>query len=132
MLQKWAPTGCTSTKSITPGFSGSLYAVKHYYRINPQFLPPDTKDDDLSVLEQTLRGFRDLGPWPMMDLVINHSSRDCPLTQEHPAWYVHNKHGEIVSPFARDPDDPGKVTVWGHLAEIHNEGSSDREGLWAY
>jgi starch synthase (maltosyl-transferring) len=115
-----------------PGFSGSLYAVKHYYRINPQFLPPDTKEDDLSVLEETLRGFRDLGLWPMMDLVINHSSRDCPLTQEHPAWYVHNEHGEIVSPFARDPDDPEKVTVWGDLAEIDNEGLSDREGLWAY
>jgi starch synthase (maltosyl-transferring) len=23
-----------------PGFSGSLYAVKHHYRINPEFLPP--------------------------------------------------------------------------------------------
>ena len=115
-----------------PGFSGSLYAVKHHYRINPQFLPPGTKEDDPSVLEQTLRGFRDLGLWPMMDLVINHTSRDCSLTQEHPAWYVHNEHGEIVSPFARDPDDPEKVTVWGDLAEIDNEGSSDREGLWAH
>jgi starch synthase (maltosyl-transferring) len=115
-----------------PGFSGSLYAVKHHYRVNPQFLPTDTEKDDLAVLEQTLRGFRDLGLWPMMDLVINHSSRDCPLTQEHPAWYVHDEHGEIVSPFARDPDDPEKVTVWGDLAEIDNEGSSDREALWAY
>ncbi len=115
-----------------PGFSGSLYAIKHHYRINPQFLPPDTGKDDLAVLEQTLRGFQDLGLWPMMDLVINHSSRDCPLIQEHPAWYVHDEHGEIVSPFARDPDDPEKVTVWGDLAEIDNEGSSDRESLWAY
>ena len=115
-----------------PGFSGSLYAVKHHYRINPQFLPPDTEKDDLAVLDQTLRGFRDLGLWPMMDLVINHSSRDCPLIHEHPAWYVHDEHGEIASPFARDPDDPEKVTVWGDLAEMDNEGSSDREGLWAY
>jgi starch synthase (maltosyl-transferring) len=115
-----------------PGFSGSLYAVKHHYRVNPQFLPTDTEKDDLSVLEQTLRGFQDLGLWPMMDLVINHSSRDCPLTQEHPAWYVHNEHGEIASPFARDPDNPEKVTVWGDLAEIDNEGSSDRGALWAY
>jgi len=115
-----------------PGFSGSSYAVKHHYRINPQFLPLDTGKDDLAILEQTLRGFQDLGLWPMMDLVINHTSRDCPLIQEHPAWYIHDKHGEIVSPFARDPDDPEKVTVWGDLAEIDNEGSSDREGLWAY
>jgi len=115
-----------------PGFSGSLYAVKHHYRINPQFLPPDTEEDDLTILAQTLRGSQDLGLWPMMDLVINHTSRDCPLTQEHPAWYAHDGHGEIVSPFARNPDNPEKVTVWGDLAEIDNEGSSDREGLWAY
>jgi len=115
-----------------PGFSGSLYAVKHHYRINLQFLPPDTEKDDLAFLEQTLRGFKDLGLWPMMDLVINHTSRDCPLINEHPAWYVHDECGEIVSPFTRDPDDQEKVTVWGDLAEIDNEYSSDREGLWGY
>ena len=117
---------------LYPGFSGSLYAVKHHYRINPQFLPPDTKSDGLGALADTLRGFRELGLWPMMDLVINHTSRDCPLVKEHPAWYVHDRHGAIVSPFARDPDDPEKVTVWGDLAEIDNEGSSDRRGLWIY
>jgi starch synthase (maltosyl-transferring) len=115
-----------------PGFSGSLYAVKHHYRINPQFLPPDTETDEFAALERTLAGFHALGLWPMMDLVINHSSRDCPLLNEHPAWYVHNECGEIVSPSARDPDDPDKITVWGDLAEIDNEGSSDRENLWAY
>jgi starch synthase (maltosyl-transferring) len=115
-----------------PGFSGSLYAIKHHYRINPQFLPPNAETDGLSMLAQTLRGFKELGLWPMMDLVINHTSRDCPLTSEHPAWYVHDEHGAIVSPFARDPNDPEKVTVWGDLAEIDNKGSSDRKGLWAY
>ena len=115
-----------------PGFSGSLYAVKDYYRLNPRFLPPGTELSGLAVLEQTLRGLRDLGLWPVMDLVVNHTSRDCPLTDERPAWYVHDEHGEIASPFAVDPDDPEKVTVWGDLAEIDNEGSSDREGLWAY
>lgn len=117
---------------LYPGFSGSLYAIKHHYRINPLFLPHHTETDGLAVLSHTLRGFKELGLWPMMDLVINHTSRDCPLINEHPAWYVHDKHGAIVSPFARDPDDPEKVTVWGDLAEIDNEGSSDRTGLWAY
>jgi starch synthase (maltosyl-transferring) len=114
------------------GFSGSLYAVKDYYRINPGFLRPGMENAGLAVLEQTLRRFRDLGLWPMMDLVINHTSRDCPLVDEHPAWYVHDENGAISSPFAVDPDDPEKVTVWGDLAEINNEGSSDREELWAY
>lgn len=115
-----------------PGFSGSLYAVKHHYRVNPRFLPPGTDEDGLASLERTLWEFQDLGLWPIMDLVINHTSRDCPLVYEHPDWYLHDEHGEIVSPFARDPDDPEKVTVWGDLAEIDNSGSSDRDRLWAY
>jgi starch synthase (maltosyl-transferring) len=115
-----------------PGFSGSLYAVKHYYRVNPEFLSPDTDRDGLATLERTLHEFHNLGLWPMMDLVINHTSRDCPLIHEHPAWYVHDERGKIVSPSARDPDHPERVTVWGDLAEIDNEGSSDRESLWAY
>jgi starch synthase (maltosyl-transferring) len=114
------------------GFSGSLYAVKDYYRINPQFPPRDTENGGLAILEQTLRGLPDSGLWPVMDLVINHTSRDCPLTDEHPSWYVHDERGAISSPFAVDPDDPDKITVWGDLAEIDNEGSSDREELWAY
>ena len=117
---------------LYPGFSGSLYAIKHHYRINPQFLPPHTETDGLALLSDTLRVFNELGLWPMMDLVINHTSRDCPLISEHPTWYVHNKYGAIVSPFARDPNNPEKVTVWGDLAEIDNESSDDTEGLWAY
>ena len=115
-----------------PGFSGSLYAVKHHYRVNPDFLASDDKVDGLAVLERTLSELRDLGLWTMMDLVINHTSRDCPLVKEHPDWYVHDEQGEIASPFARDPDDLEKVTVWGDLAEIDNSGSRERELLWSY
>ena len=117
---------------LYPGFSGSLYAIKHHYRINPDFLPSGTETDGLDILARTLRRFKDLGLWPIMDLVINHTSRDCPLINEHPSWYSRDVHGEVVSPFARDPNDPEKVTVWRDLAEIDNEGSGDREGLWAY
>jgi starch synthase (maltosyl-transferring) len=117
---------------LYPGFSGSLYAIKHHYRINPDFLPPGTETDGLNLLGLTLRRFKDLGLWPIMDLVINHTSRDCHLVNEHPSWYSHDVHGEIVSPFARDPGNPEKLTVWRDLAEIDNKGSGDREGLWAY
>lgn len=117
---------------LYPGFSGSLYAVKHHYRINPEFLPPNNDNNGLNLLEQTLHKFQDLGLFPMMDLVINHTARDSPLVQEHPGWYVRDKHGEITSPFALDPGDPSKVTVWGDLAEINNSGSSDKAGLWDY
>jgi len=114
------------------GYSGSLYAIKHHYLVNPLFLPRSAKKDGMVLLEQTLRQFRDIGLWPMMDLIVNHTSRDCPLIREHPSWYLRGEHGELVSPFVRDVGDPKKITVWDDLAEIDNSGSSDREGLWAY
>jgi hypothetical protein len=44
----------------------------------------------------------------------------------------HDNEGRLVNPFAIDPGDGNKVTVWGDLAIIDNGGSSDREGLWNY
>jgi starch synthase (maltosyl-transferring) len=117
---------------LYPGYSGSLYAIKHHYRINPIFLPKDSKKEGMANLAFTLKKFVDMGLWPMMDLVINHTSRDCPLIYERPSWYVHGEHGEILSPFVRDISNPKKITVWDDLAEIDNSDSSDRQGLWAY
>jgi len=117
---------------LYPGYSGSLYAVKHHYRINPLFLPRSGKKNGMAVLQQTLAELKAMGLWPMMDLVINHTSRDCPLVGEHPSWYLHGKRGELVSPFVRDVDNPEKITVWDDLAEVDNKGTPDRDGLWAY
>lgn len=117
---------------LYPGYSGSLYAVKQHYRINPLFLPRGSKKNGMAVLQQTLTELKAMGLWPMMDLVINHTSRDCPLIHERPSWYLRGKHGELLSPFVRDVDDPKKITVWDDLAEIDNEGTPDREGLWTY
>jgi starch synthase (maltosyl-transferring) len=117
---------------LYPGYSGSLYAIKHHYRINPIFLPKDSRKEGMANLASTLKKFVDMGLWPMMDLVINHTSRDCPLIYERLSWYVHGEHGEIVSPFVRDIINPKEITVWDDLAEIDNSSSSDREGLWAY
>ncbi|OGO01072.1 MAG: hypothetical protein A2Y59_06090 [Chloroflexi bacterium RBG_13_52_14] len=115
-----------------PGYSGSLYAVKHHYWINPDFVPKGTPGDGMALLKQTLHNFVNIELWPMMDLVINHTSRDCPLTKEHPSWYVHGRNAELISPFVRDLEDPTKITVWDDLAEIDNSGSIDREGLWGF
>ncbi len=115
-----------------PGFSGSLYATKDYYRLNPAFVPAGAASDDLAVIGPILRQIRELGLRPIVDLVINHTSKDSPLVHEHPDWYVRNAHGAVESPYAVDPDDPSKRTVWGDLAEIDNAGSRDREALWAY
>ncbi|MBW1872531.1 MAG: hypothetical protein JRJ19_10725, partial [Deltaproteobacteria bacterium] len=115
-----------------PGFSRSLYSVKEYFRICPDFLPAGSSDNGIDELRRTLAAFRDLGLRSAMDLVINHTAIDCPLTESHPEWYVHDADGKIVNPSAIDPADARKVTVLGDLAEIDNAASPDRKALWDY
>ncbi|MBA4155926.1 MAG: alpha-amylase [Gemmatimonadetes bacterium] len=121
-----------------PGFSGSLYAPKELERINPIFLPPGADDRDLGPLRDFLGRMNGMDLPVMMDLVINHTSKDSPLIEQHPEWFVRDESGEVVSPFVCDPDDPEKVTVWGDLAEVDNwsaaknETSADREALWDF
>lgn len=115
-----------------PGFSGSLYAPREFRRLNPLFAPPGADDRDLDPLREALAEISAAGLRPMMDLVVNHTSKDATLADEHPDWYLRDERGELVSPSVADPDDPAKVTVWGDLAEIDNAGSPDREALWDY
>lgn len=115
-----------------PGFSGSLYAPKEYDRLNPAFVPAGADPSDLTPLRDALGIINGMGLRPMMDLVVNHTSKDSPLIRQHPQWFVRDAAGEPVSPFVTDPDDPAKVTVWGDLAEVDNAGSTDRESLWAF
>ena len=54
----------------------------------------------------------------IMDLVVNHTAKDSELAARRPQWFARDASGEIQSPFAVDPDDPEKKTVWGDLAEL--------------
>jgi starch synthase (maltosyl-transferring) len=114
-----------------PGFSGSLYAVKDFRRMNPMFLPAGADPLSLDPLRDVLARIRETGMKPVMDLVVNHTAKDSPLIQQHPGWY-HWQNGEVVSPYALDPDDPSKRTVWGDLAEIDNRTQHGRDELWRY
>src|SRR2546421_8599429 len=100
-----------------PGFSGSLYAVKDYYRLNPRFRGKTRKRDD-----ELLRGFTTAavqkGLRVVMDLVVNHTSKDSELVARQPNWFARGRDGEVLSPFAVDPVDPTRKTVWGDLAEL--------------
>ena len=100
-----------------PGFSGSLYAVKDYYRLNPRFR--DSRPDNDDAL---LRGFteaaRAQGLRVIMDLVVNHTSKDSELVARNPHWFARDARGNVVSPYATDPADPTQKTVWGDLAEL--------------
>jgi starch synthase (maltosyl-transferring) len=114
------------------GFSGSLYSIKDYFRLNPLFLRKGRDPSDFTPLERFIDACREAGLDLIMDLVINHTAIDSPLVKMHPSWYKHDGSGNVASPFAVDPDDPGMVTVWGDLASIDNENSRDRENLWHY
>src|SRR5882762_6329770 len=56
-----------------PGFSGSLYAVKDYYRLNPRFRAGEP-DDDGTLLRGFTETARGCGLRVIMDLVVNHTS----------------------------------------------------------
>lgn len=115
-----------------PGFSGSLYAIKDYHRLNPLFVPQGADPESLDPLRDALQKIRDQRMKPVMDLVVNHTSKDSPLIQQHPEWYRWGDDGQVRSPFVRDPDDPSKITVWGDLADIDNEPQHGREAQWSY
>lgn len=113
------------------GFSGSIYAIKDFYRVDP-LLIPDGVDDPLEELRRTIAAMHEAGVLVVMDLIINHTSKDCPLIKNHPEWFRRDRDGYVVSPSAIDPADAREVTVWGDLAEVDNANSSARQELWAY
>lgn len=113
-----------------PGFSGSLYAVKDYYRIH------DLMWDGENSLEDLLKSFcwkaGQHGVSVIMDLVINHTSKDALLAADHPEWYLYEHDGSLRSPRAIDPADARNVTVWGDLAEINYHDPAHHDGLIGY
>jgi starch synthase (maltosyl-transferring) len=112
-----------------PGFSGSLYATKDPYRLNDLFA--DGRDP-----AEALRGFVTAaarhGLKVMMDLVVNHVSKDALLVSEHPTWCRRDLDGQLYSPRVADPASPNGVTVWGDLCELDYERPDARDGLIAY
>ncbi|KAF0114955.1 MAG: putative alpha amylase [Rhodospirillaceae bacterium] len=113
-----------------PGFSGSLYAVKDYYRLH------DRMWDGEHSLEASIGDFcrcaAGLGVSVIMDLVINHTSKDSILAEQHPGWFRHEADGSLHSPRAIDPADARKVTVWGDLAELDYEKPANQAALISY
>lgn len=114
-----------------PGFSGSLYAIKDYYSLNRQ-LRGGTTDHDLRPVAEFVADAKARGISVMMDLVINHTARDSILVAQHPEWFARDEDGSVRSPYAIDPDDPTKRTVWGDLAEIRYDDPATRPDIAEY
>ncbi|GAB4375020.1 MAG: hypothetical protein Kow0042_20100 [Calditrichia bacterium] len=112
------------------GFSGSMYSIKDYYKIDSRYLDPDSEKSPEAQLKNLIDIAHQLGLKVMIDLVINHTAIDSVLVEQHPEWYKRDEAGKIVNPRAMDGDRV--VAVWGDLAEIDNKNSPDRENLWRY
>ena len=114
-----------------PGFSGSLYAVKDYYALNPLFDDGsgDTADE---IIGRFLKAADERGIRVMMDLVVNHTAKDSLLAEEHPEWFQREPDGSLASPYAVDPNDTSKRTVWADLAEIDYSDRPERAKLIAW
>jgi hypothetical protein len=109
------------------GFSGSLYAVKNYYTYNKNFFLKGKSEEEQikDFIEECKKRKLEV----VMDLVINHTAKDCILTGEHKNWYILNEKDELVSPGAWQD---GNWVTWGDLASLNIESSPDRENLWEY
>lgn len=112
-----------------PGFSGSLYSPKDYYKFNPLFLDDTSTKAPIEQLKDFISACHKKGILFVMDLVINHTAIDCTLIQDHPDWFKRDEHGKIINPGAMHD---GKWVAWGDLAEVDNESSPDRENLWNF
>jgi starch synthase (maltosyl-transferring) len=112
----------------TPGISGSLYAVKDYFAINT-LLSPGSGEDPEKALAHFLAAAERRNLKVMLDLVINHTAIDSPLTVQHPEWFARDEDGRIKNPFAIDPADATHITVWGDLAELEYWPPPEPEGL---
>jgi starch synthase (maltosyl-transferring) len=110
-----------------PGMSGSIYAIKDYFRFNPLLL-----DEGIDPMEQAKRAIRQAekgGLKMMVDLVINHCAVDSKLLEEHPEWFLWESKGKVAHPFA---DQDGKKVVWGDLARFDHRNTKDKEGLYQF
>lgn len=112
-----------------PGFSGSLYSPKDYYKFNPLFLDNESTKAPAEQLRDFIKACHKKGLLIIMDLVINHTAIDCTLIEEHPDWYKRGDDGKIINPGAMHD---GKWHTWGDLAEVDNLESVDRDNLWNF
>ena len=73
------------------GRLGSLYAVKDFYAVNPEY-------GTLHDFQSLVNAFHRQGLKVVIGLVADYAAWDSQLLMEHPDWFQHNEEGAIVSP----------------------------------
>jgi starch synthase (maltosyl-transferring) len=111
-----------------PGYSGSLYSIKDYFRLNPLIVDAAEPKEAVREFKRVAETARALGLKLMVDLVISHCAFDSDLVKQHPEWFQ-REHGRIVHPSCREGD---KVVTWKDLAQFDYKHGRDQEGLLKY
>ncbi len=140
------------------GFSGSLYSIANYFRLNSLFAVNEADQDSWTSFQAFVTACHQVGLRVMTDLVINHTAID--MVQNHPSWYVvkqaviektSNKpvwfyaldktpdlskypleryeiRTQVANPYAINPENANELQIWGDLAEIDYD-CLDREQI---
>lgn len=111
-----------------PGYSGSLYSIKDYFRFNPLIVDSENPKQAVAEFKRMAAEARALGLKLMVDLVVSHCAFDSDLVKEHPGWF-RREHGKIVHPSCKEGN---KIVVWRDLAQFDHKKSKDPEGLFKY
>jgi len=82
------------------GTLGSPYSIMDYYAINPEL---GTLDDFRHFLHKA----HDMGFRVMLDVVLNHTSRDADLVKAHPEYYYY-KDGQLAN----------RIGEWSDIADL--------------
>lgn len=112
-----------------PGMSGSMYAIRDYFKINPALYDSNQETSPEEQVTDIVEAAEKQGLRLMIDLVINHCSIDSPLLKKHPEWFEWDDKGEVAHPHA---NQDGKKVVWGDLARFGYRKGKDPEGLIRY
>ena len=111
-----------------PGFSGSLYSIKDYFRFNPLIVEGAGEKESVAEFKRMIAQAEKLGLRVMVDLVVSHCAFDSELLKEHPNWF-RRENGKVVHPSCLEGK---KVVVWKDLAQFDHKKGRDQEGLFKY
>jgi len=111
-----------------PGYSGSLYSIKDYFRLNPLIVGEAGAKDAVAEFKKMTAQAGKLGLKLMVDLVVSHCAFDSDLITEHPQWF-RRERGKVVHPSCLEGQ---KVVEWKDLAQFDHKKTRDAEGLFLY
>src|SRR5581483_158689 len=111
------------------GASRSLYSIADSFRFKPALLDREDSASPDEQFRHMMEVARQAGLKLMIDLVINHSAIDAPITQEHPEWFVREPDGRVANAFCMHNQ---QKVVWKDLAQFDHNHTSDPEGLYQY